>query len=134
MSKLSELQTQLKETTLFTRDVTITEPVDGVLSVAVSHLKDFPIFVTVDEDMMNCWAVLAKEDEFTTEQKVELHTKLLEANGIAELSNFALIDGEYCLKGDLSSTSTFDNIVLELESLIDAIEDGIEDIFLPILR
>lgn len=134
MSKLSELHKQLLETTLFTRDVTITEPVEDVLSLTVPHLKDFPIFITVEEDMMNCWSVLAKEDEFTAEQKVELHTKLLEANGVAELSNFALIDGEYCLKGDLSSTSTFDNIVLELESLVDAIEDGIEDVFLPILR
>jgi uncharacterized protein YjfI (DUF2170 family) len=131
---LTGLKEKLTQTELFSRTILVEEVMDGVLDIRTPSLKDFPIHVTIDGDMMDCWVSIAHVSEIPEDKVHILNEALLRGNGLADLSNFAIVGDNYCLKGDLSSKSTFENIVLELETLIDTTEDAIEEVFLPILH
>ncbi len=133
MLKLQELKTQLLETNLLQDNVSVTE-VENSLQIVFPDLPEFPINVIIDEVSLRFWTVLASVEEIQEERVTELNSVLLQANSVAELSNFSILDGLYCLNGDLSSKSTFENIVLELNMLVTNTRDSLQNIFLPVVK
>jgi uncharacterized protein YjfI (DUF2170 family) len=63
-----------------------------------------------------------------------LERTMLMANDVTPLSNFSILEGNYCLVGELSSESLFENIVLELETLVDNAEEALNDLFVPAMK
>ena len=133
MSKLQTLQNELIEKQPFSDQVSI-EMLDDSLSLTFENLKEFPVSVIVSGKSMKCWIDLAPIAAIREEEVQVLERTMLVANDVTPLSNFSILDGHYCLVGELSSESLFDNIVLELETLVDNAEEALKDLFVPAMK
>lgn len=130
MNTVISLQKKLSEVGLQDREVSL-EVVEDTLIISDLSLPEFKIYVIVEEDVMKCWIPIASVNEFSEAQRTKLNETLLHSNGMLPLSNFGISGNMYCLAGDLSSTSTFENIVLELNTLFNNVVEVIEGIFVP---
>lgn len=125
MQKLLDVQAQLESTGIEGRDVTFTAQ-EGFLKIVDADMPNYPVFLTVSDDVMVCWANIVKVSDIPEVNQGVLASALLTANDVCGLSTFSLGDGYFKLQGKLSSTSTQENVVLELDSLFSTIEDSLE--------
>lgn len=133
MSKLEQLHSELQEKQPFAEPVSL-ELVENGLELTFESLKEFPVNVIVNGKSMKCWVDLAPISAIKEEEVQVLERTMLVANGVTPLSNFAILEGHYCLVGELSSESLFENIVLELETLVDNADEALKDLFLPAMK
>lgn len=129
---LNSISEQLQSEGVFERLVeTVID--DNVLVVTDQDLPEFKVYITITDKTLDCIIPIANLSEFTQEQRNEINEILLRGNGSMALSNFKIIGDGYCLAGNLSSSSKFENIVLELDELLNNVEDAVKDVFLPYL-
>lgn len=133
MSKLQSLHTELTTQLPFAEPVSV-ELAEDVLTLTFEHLQEFPIHVIVSDKRMKCWVELAPMAAIREDEVQVLERTMLMANDVTPLSNFSILEGNYCLVGELSSESLFENIVLELETLVDNAEEALNDLFVPAMK
>lgn len=88
-----------------------------VLQIVVEDREELPIFLSVSEEQVMCISYLFKEDEIKEEFLNEINKAMLTANITMPLSSFARIDEQYVIYGSLSTKSSIDDIVNEIETL-----------------
>jgi len=126
MQKLLDLQTQLQETGVADRDLTITAG-EGYLQVVDADMPDYPVSIVVAGDKMTCWTNIVPQSQIAEDGVAELNSALLAYNGIpGGLSNVGTGDGFYKLTGDLSADSKIESIVVELDSLLTSTVESLE--------
>lgn len=133
MTKLQKLHTELTSRPVFSEPVEV-QLEDEVLSLTFESLQEFPVRVIVSDKSMKCWVSLAPLAAIREDEVQGLERTLLVANGVTPLSKFEILGTDYCLVGELSSESLFENIVLELETLVDNAEEALKDLFLPVIK
>ena len=101
---------------------------DGVdmIKVEVQDREEFPIFVSVDEDQILCTTYLWRENEVKPERKGELLEVALTMNVPMPLSSFGKLGDQYMLFGAMATSSSIDDIRLEVETLSENTLNAIE--------
>lgn len=104
-------------------------PIPGdveVLQITIEDKQELPIFVSVSEEQILCIAYLFKTDEVKPDNINDINRVMLSANISIPLSAFGLVGDQYVIYGALSTQSSMEDIVHELEALssntIEAIE------------
>lgn len=101
---------------------------DGVdmIKVEVQDREEFPIFVSVDEDQILCTTYLWRENEVKPERKGELLEVALTMNVPMPLSSFGKLGDQYMLFGAMATSSSIDDVRLEVETLSENTLNAIE--------
>ena len=101
---------------------------DGVdmIKVEVQDREEFPIFVSVDEDQILCTTYLWRENEVKPERKGELLEVALTMNVPMPLSSFGKLGDQYMLFGAMATSSSVDDVRLEVETLSENTLNAIE--------
>ena len=99
---------------------------DDVLIVSDKDLQHYPIYVTITDKEITCMATIVSLSEIQKDKKAMLNEILLNTNPNLNLSNFGIFGDNYVVFGELSSTSTFNEIVLELDTLFDNIGESLK--------
>lgn len=120
-----ELKKHIEENRSIKRDLSVSID-DGVLVVTDKDLQHFPVYVTMTNTEVTCMSTLVGVGEIEEEKKAVLNELLLTSNPALDLSNFGIFGGNYVIFGELSSTSTFEEIVLELDTLFDNIVEALK--------
>ncbi len=95
-------------------------PLEGtvdVLQVVVEDREEIPVFVTVTDDQILCTAYLWGKDEVNDGMHAEMHEAMLSMNIPMPLSSFAKIEDKYSIFGAMSTSSSIDDIELEIATL-----------------
>ncbi len=106
------------------------QPIEGdvdVLQVTVEGREEIPVFVSVTDDQILCVSYLWGVDEVKSECINEMHESMLEMNIPMPLSSFAKIGDKYAVFGALSTSSSFEDIELEIAVLSSNSLDVIND-------
>jgi uncharacterized protein YjfI (DUF2170 family) len=108
----------------------IAQPIDGdveILQVTIEGREEIPVFVSVTDDQILCVSYLWGADEVKPECVNEMHEGMLEMNIPMPLSSFTKIGDKYAVFGALSTSSSFEDIELEIAVLSSNSLDVIND-------
>ena len=97
-------------------------PINGdidVLQVEIVGREEIPIFVSISDNQILCITYLWGEDEIKTGLKANMMEAMLEMNIPMPLSSFAKIEDKYVVFGALSTSSSLEDIELEVVTLSD---------------
>jgi len=105
------------------------QPIPGeveVLQIVVEGREELPIFISMTGDEILCIAYLFTAEEVNKASQAELHDVMLSMNIPMPLSSFAKIENQYVVYGALSSESTTNDVINEIEILSDNTLEAIE--------
>lgn len=96
------------------------QPIPGdfdVMQITVNGIEELPIFLNVTSEQILCISYLFLEEEIIESRRSELLETMLEMNIPVPLSAFSKIGDRYVIFGALAVSSSFDDIVHELQTL-----------------
>ena len=129
--KLTELANGLNGIKSYAGLVFNTEMIPGetnVLVVTIEDREEFPIYITVDESQILCITHVWKEAEVVPEKHSELLETLLMMNLPMPLSSFSKVGTQYIIFGALSTHSSLEEIIEEIDVLSENTLIAIEEL------
>ncbi len=129
--KLTELANGLNGITSYANLTFNAEIVPGevdVLVVTIEDREEFPVYITVDESQILCITHVWKEAEIIPAKRTELLETLLMMNLPMPLSAFSKVGHQYIVFGALSTHSSLDEIIEEIDVLSDNTLTAIEEL------
>jgi len=105
------------------------EMFDGENTVACIKVEDreeFPIYMTVDEGQILCITYLFGEDQVDPDKRASMAEAMLALNVSIPLSAFSKIGTQYIMFGALSTQSSTNDILHEIDLLSDNVLEAIE--------
>lgn len=102
---------------------------DGDHSVACIKVEDreeFPIYMNVDEGRILCITYLFDENQVEPYIRAEMNEAMLMMNVTIPLLAFSKIGNQYIMFGSLSSVSSIDEVLNEIELLSDNVLEAID--------
>jgi hypothetical protein len=129
--KLTELANGLNGIKSYAGLVFNTEMIPGetnVLVVTIEDREEFPIYITVDESQILCITHVWKEAEVVPEKHSELLETLLMMNLPMPLSSFSKVGSQYLIFGALSTHSSLEEIIEEIDVLSENTLIAIEEL------
>ena len=104
-------------------------PIPGeveVLQVVVEDREELPIFISASSEQILCIAFLFELKEVKEESVAEMNQAMLTSNISVPLSAFGILEGQYVIYGALSTQSSLEDVVHELETLSNNTLEAIE--------
>lgn len=129
--KLTELANNLNGVKSYASLVFNTEIIPGetdVLVVTIEDREEFPVYITVDESQILCITHVWKEAEIIPEQRTELLETLLMMNLPMPLSSFSKVGSQYIIFGALSTHSSLEEVIEEIDVLSENTLIAIEEL------
>ena len=129
--KLTELANGLNGIKSYAGLVFNTEMIPGetnVLVVTIEDREEFPIYITVDESQILCITHVWQEAEVVPEKHSELLETLLMMNLPMPLSSFSKVGSQYLIFGALSTHSSLEEIIEEIDVLSENTLIAIEEL------
>lgn len=129
--KLIELANDLNGIKSYAGLVFNTEIIPGeadVLVVTIEDREEFPVYITVDESQILCITHVWKEAEIIPEKRTELLETLLMMNLPMPLSSFSKVGHQYLIFGALSTHSSLEELIEEIDVLSDNTLIAIEEL------
>jgi uncharacterized protein YjfI (DUF2170 family) len=129
--KLTELANGLNGIKSYAGLVFNTEMIPGetnVLVVTIEDREEFPIYITVDESQILCITHVWKEVEIIPAKRTELLETLLMMNLPMPLSSFSKVGTQYIIFGALSTHSSLEEIIEEIDVLSENTLIAIEEL------
>ena len=129
--KLTELANGLNGIKSYAGLVFNTEMIPGetdVLVVIIEDREEFPVYITVDESQVLCITHVWKEAEIVPEKRTELLETLLMMNLPMPLSSFSKVGTQYIIFGALSTHSSLEEIIEEIDVLSENTLIAIEEL------
>ena len=108
-----------------------TEIMDGdvkVLMVIIEDREEFPIYITVDESQILCISHLWTESEIVADKRMDLLDAMLTMNLPMPLSSFSKLGKQYLIFGALSTHSSLDEVLEEIDNLSNNTLTAIEEL------
>ena len=90
-----------------------------VLQVSIADREEFPVYITIDDSQALCVTYLWTEDDVKPECRQQLLDDLLVMNLPMPLSAFSKIGSRYVIFGALSTSSSVQDVISEVETLSD---------------
>lgn len=129
--KLTELTHDLNGIKSYAGLVFNTELIPGetdVLVVTIEDREEFPVYITVDESQILCITHVWKEAEIIPVKRTELLESLLMMNLPMPLSSFSKIGPQYIIFGALSTHSSLEELIEEIDVLSENTLIAIEEL------
>ncbi len=129
--KLTELTHDLNGIKSYAGLVFNTELIPGetdVLVVTIEDREEFPVYITVDESQILCITHVWKEAEIIPVKRTELLESLLMMNLPMPLSSFSKVGPQYIIFGALSTHSSLEEIIEEIDVLSENTLIAIEEL------
>ena len=129
--KLTELANGLNGIKSYAGLLFNTEMIPGetnVLVVTIEDREEFPIYITVDESQILCITHVWKEAEIIPAKRTELLETLLMMNLPMPLSSFSKVGPQYLIFGALSTHSSLEEIIEEIDVLSENTLIAIEEL------
>ncbi|NJO17584.1 MAG: YjfI family protein [Thioploca sp.] len=129
--KLTELTHDLNGIKSYAGLVFNTELIPGetdVLVVTIEDREEFPVYITVDESQILCITHVWKEAEIIPAKRTELLESLLMMNLPMPLSSFSKIGPQYIIFGALSTHSSLEELIEEIDVLSENTLIAIEEL------
>ena len=129
--KLTELANGLNGIKSYAGLVFNTEMIPGetdVLVITIEDREEFPVYITVDESQILCITHVWKEAEIVPEKRTELLETLLMMSLPMPLSSFSKVGTQYIIFGALSTHSSLEEIIEEIDVLSENTLIAIEEL------